>query len=83
MTVATTGIPVSQQLVRKVMKTLRDSRKNRVIVQAWPSATEIAMIAFLEARDWHKAQKRRFIFSVDGACFGRKGRSVYGYSHSR
>jgi hypothetical protein len=49
--VSTSGVSVSHQLVRVVLKTLGYSRKKTVLVQARLSSNEIASREFLERCD--------------------------------
>jgi hypothetical protein len=68
--VAAMDVSVSQQLVRVALETLGCSPK-QVVVHGRPYSTEFATTAFIEYRVRYEADERRFIFSVDGACFGR------------
>lgn len=76
MIVDATGVSVSQQIVRVVLK-----HWDTVEFHAWLFCIEIATTrTFLEGHDLYEAQQRRFIVSFDEICFGRNDRSVYGYS---
>jgi len=76
--VATTGVSVSQQLIRVILKT-PGSNRNKVLVHSRPASTEIAGTAFLERRDRYEAQEHQFVFSLDETCFKRDNRSADEY----
>jgi len=77
--VANRGVSVSQPLVRVVLKTLGYSW-TKVVVDTWPSCTDIARTAFLERWDRYEAGRRWIVFSLHETCYRRNRQSRYGVS---